>query len=214
MVKREKIYNLRASFRYQRKIVNIMISKGHIIMAVLLVLSITFVAGCASSNQNSGINANTTVKMGDNVTVDYTLYLANGSIYDTSMESVAQQAGLNTTGRSFSPITFVVGDGNYLGGFENGTIGMKVGDTKNVTLTPDQAYGEYNQSLIMPVNMSDLVNASIVPYVNETLYNGFSLVRVASIPNNSTVMIDYNPPLAGDTLTFKITLRSINSVSS
>jgi FKBP-type peptidyl-prolyl cis-trans isomerase 2 len=190
-----------------------MIGKGHIIMAVLLVLSITLVAGCTGSNTNT-INANTTVKTGDNVTVDYTLYLANGSVYDTSIESVAQQAGLNTSEMELTPLTFVVGDGNYLPGFENGTIGMTAGETTNVTLTPDQAYGEYNQSLVVPVNMSDLTNASIVPYVNETLYNGISTVRVASIPNNTTVMMDYNPPLAGQTLTFQITLRSINSIGS
>lgn len=184
-------------------------------MAVLLVLAIILVAGCTGSNTNNTINANTTVKYGDNVTVDYTLYLANGSIYDTSIESVAQQAGLNMTGREFSPLTFTVGDGNYISGFENGTIGMTAGETRNVTLTPDEAYGEYNQSLILPANTSDLTNASIVPYVNESLYDymlGYP-VRIVSIPNNTTVMIDYNPPLAGQTLTFRITLRSINSVA-
>jgi FKBP-type peptidyl-prolyl cis-trans isomerase 2 len=192
-----------------------MFSKERIIVVVLLIVLIALVAGCTGSNTNNSGNANATVKYGDNVTADYTLYLANGSIIDTSIESVAQQAGLNLTDREFAPITFVIGDGNYISGFENGTIGMKVGETRNITLTPDEAYGEYNQSLIMPVNMSDMTNASIVPYVNESLYDymlGYN-VRIASIPNNSTVMVDYNPPLAGQTLTFRITLLSINSAA-
>ncbi len=186
-----------------------MIKTKQLILAILLVLSITMLAGCTSASDR-------VVKTGDSVTVDYTLYLENGSVYDTSNATVAQMAGMNTTGRDYEPLTFVVGDGNYLDAFENGTIGMKVGETKNVTLSPADAYGDYDPTLIQPVNMSILTNASIVPYVNESLYDGYHpyKVRVDSIPNNTTVMVDFNHPLAGKTLIFSITVRDIETVTA
>lgn len=99
-------------------------------------------------------------------------------------------------------------------GFENAVIGMNVGDTKNVTISPADAYGDYDPTYIQPVNMSDLVDAGITPYVNQTIPTMYGLVRVDHIDinqtdyNSSIVYIDFNHPLAGKTLHFTITLRS------
>lgn len=183
------------------------ISRKGWIPAILLVLSLVMIAGCTGQTGN-------TVKAGDNVTVDYIGWYDNGTIFDTSIASVAQEAGIYYPLREYAPMSFIAGKGEMISGFDNGTIGMKLGETKNITLAPADAYGEYNPSLILPVNMSVLTSNNITPHVNDTLYYNMQPVRVDSIPNNTTVFIDFNNQMAGKTLNFRITVKDIQPASS
>lgn len=190
-----------------------MISKKYVISAILLVLAVALVAGCTGSSEK-------TVQTGNNVTIDYTGTYDNGTIFGTSNATVAQQAGIYESDYTYDPISYIVGSGEVLEGLDNATIGMKIGETKNVTLTPNQAYGEYNESLILPVPMSLLLENNITPHVNDTLYYNFEAVRVDHIVNNTTdmnnssVYIDFNNEMAGKTLHFMITVRDIQTVSA
>ena len=176
------------------------------ILAILLVLSLVMIAGCTGP-------AEKTVEAGDNVTVDYIGWFNNGTIFDTSIASVAQDAGIYHPLRDYTPMSFIAGSGSMISGFDNATMGMKVGESKNVTLSPAEAYGEYDPEMIIPINMTDLTSQNITPYVNQTLYIGYTgqPVRVHSIPNNTTVLIDVNSPMAGKSQNFKITVRDIQS---
>jgi peptidylprolyl isomerase len=184
-----------------------MISKRQSISAIVLVLSIALVAGCAGPSEK-------TVKSGDIVFVDYTGWFDNGTIFDTSSAMVAQQAGLYDENMTYGPLSFTVGSGEVIDGFDSAVIGMKMNESKNITLTPAQAYGEYDPSLIQPVNMSELLDNNITPHVNDTLYYGIQPVTVYSIPNNTTVLIDFNNPMAGKTLHFMLTVRDIQSANA
>jgi peptidylprolyl isomerase len=212
-----------------------MSGKKSLIMAVLLVAVVALMAGCAGQSN--------TVKTGDNVSVDYALWVGdNTSIIETSNVTIAKQAGIydesyvqymESIGEAaYMPLTFVVGNSSLLSDFQNAIIGMKVGETKNITIQPSQEiYGIYDPSLIQPANMSDVTSylhevlgTNETPYVNQTFvlydnYGSSQMVRVDSIQinesnyNNSSVYIDYNHPLASKVLHFMITLRSINSAS-
>jgi peptidylprolyl isomerase len=185
-----------------------MSGKKALIMAVLLVAVVVLMAGCTQTK---------TAKTGDNVTLDYIGTYDNGTVFDTSIASVAQGAGLYNSERTYEPISFVIGNQEVIPGFENGIAGMKVGETKNITISPADAYGDYDPSYIQPVNMSDLVEAQITPYVNQTIPTIYGDVRVDRIElnqtdyNSSIVYIDFNHPLAGKTLHFQITLRSVET---
>ncbi len=181
-----------------------MINKKQIISAVLLVISIAIIAGCTSASDK-------VVKSGDNVSVDYVGTLDNGSVFDTSNMTLAQQSGIYNPDYTYAPLSFIAGAGDVIKGFDDAVIGMKIGESKNITLTPDQAYGQYDPSLIQPVNMSTLTAAGITPAVNATLYYQMQPVTIVSIPNNTTVMIDFNHPLAGKTLHFAITVTDIET---
>jgi peptidylprolyl isomerase len=179
-----------------------MTGKKMLIGAVLLVSVILLMAGCVASTTK-------VVKTGDNVSVDYTGWFDDGTIFDTSNQSVAWQAGILDPTRTYEPISFIVGDHMVIPGFENATLGLKIGETKNISIAPADAYGEYDPSLILPINMSDLTDAGITPHVNDTLYYNMNPVTVVGIPDNETVMIDFNDPMAGKTLHFSVTVRSI-----
>ncbi len=177
-----------------------MTNKKMLIAAILLVSAVVLMAGCAGQSK--------TVKAGDNVTVDYTGWFDDGTVFDTSNASVAYQAGIYDPAQTYAPISFIVGQNEVIKGFDDAVVGMKVGESKNITIEAKDAYGEYDTSLIMPVNMSDLTAANITPHVNDTLYYNMNPVTVVEIQNNTTVMIDFNSPMAGKRLHFLVTVRS------
>ena len=81
-----------------------------------------------------------TAQKGDTVAVDYVGTLDNGTAFDTSIKEEAQKAGLPLRD-SYAPLEFTVGEGQMIAGFDNAVVGMKVGEEKNVHLTPSEAYG-------------------------------------------------------------------------
>lgn len=186
-------------------------------MTVLLVAVVALMAGCAGQTK--------TAKTGDNVTVDYALWVGdNTSIIETSNATLAKDVGIydaNTDAYGgYEPLSIVLGNGDVIPGFENAIIGMKVGETKNVTVSPADAYGDYDPTYIEPVNMTDLLDADITPYVNQTIDTMYGQVRVDHIDvnqsdyNSSIVYIDFNHPLAGKTIHFQITLLDVETASA
>lgn len=94
--------------------------KTNILMAVLLVAAIALIAGCTGqSNSTTSANNTSIVSAGDNVTLDYTLWVDNNTtIYDTSNATLAQEAGIyDPMNYSYTPISFVVGGNQVLPDF-------------------------------------------------------------------------------------------------
>src|SRR5664280_3150418 len=87
------------------------------------------------------------VENGDTISVDYVGKLEDGTVFDTSVKEAAIEAGIYTEMRNYEPLTFTVGAGQMIAGFDEGVIGMKVGETKTLKITPEEAYGEYDPEL-------------------------------------------------------------------
>jgi peptidylprolyl isomerase len=135
---------------------------------------------------------------GDNVKIHYKGTLQDGSVFDSS------------EGRD--PLAFTLGGGQVIPGFDDAVMGMTTGEKKNVTIPADQAYGTRNDELVMPVPISQ-VPEDLNPQVGQQLQVGGPdgqplLVTVADITDEH-IMLDANPPLAGEDLTFDIELVSI-----
>jgi len=81
-----------------------------------------------------------TASKGKIVTVDYIGKFENGTIFDTSLEEVAKDAGIYIQGRDYEPFTFVVGEGQVIQGFDEAVLGMKVNETKEVEIPPEKGY--------------------------------------------------------------------------
>jgi FKBP-type peptidyl-prolyl cis-trans isomerase 2 len=158
------------------------------------------------------------VEKGDNVSVNYIGKYDNGTVFDTSIPDVAKEAGLydaNST-RTYEPLSFVVGAGQMISGFDNGVLNMTVGEEKTLKLSPEEAYGEYNLEKIEEVPRSELENVNITPEIGLTVYRGTMFGMESGIITNmmdSNVTIDFNHLLAGKNLTFDVTVISIEKGS-
>lgn len=83
-----------------------------------------------------------TAQKGDTVSVHYVGRFPGGKIFDTSMKSEAEKAGIFSPARDYKPLQVVLGGHQVIQGFEEALVGMKVNETKEVTIPPEKGYGK------------------------------------------------------------------------
>ena len=87
---------------------------------------------------------------GDTVFVNYTGRLLSGQVFDTSIQSVATQAGLQEPGRTFEPLKFVVGESQVIKGWDEGLLLLHEGGKATLIVPSDLAYGEQGNGQTIP----------------------------------------------------------------
>jgi FKBP-type peptidyl-prolyl cis-trans isomerase 2 len=101
-----------------------------------------------------------TVKNGDQVTVDYVGMFEDGTVFDTSIENIANNNALYpksltyTPREDYLPLAFTVGLGEMIAGFDSGVVGMATNQTKTLTIPPEEGYGYPDESLIETMSMT------------------------------------------------------------
>jgi FKBP-type peptidyl-prolyl cis-trans isomerase 2 len=140
----------------------------------------------------------TTAKAGDTVQVHYTGRLDDGTVFDTSVGG--------------DPIEFTLGTHEVIAGFEDGVTGMAVGESKTITIPADQAYGPYDDDLVLVVERGQFP-ADLTPEVGQMLKlqqpTGEAIDVMITEVTDQSVTLDANHPLAGETLTFDLQLTHI-----
>ncbi|MCB9358671.1 peptidylprolyl isomerase [Candidatus Woesearchaeota archaeon] len=160
---------------------------------------------------NSGPKA----KAGDKVSVWYTGKLQSGEIFDTNVEEMAE--GTDIVREKFEPLSFTVGAGQMIKGFDNAVVGMKVGEKKTVELAPDEAYGSYKAEYVQTLPLAefestfkpvdDLEEGMVLYYQSQNGRIGSFMIKTIG---RDFVTIDFNHELAGKSLIFDIELASID----
>lgn len=156
-----------------------------------LVFAVFLVLGCVNNVPSNNSTTTAAVAAGDQVFVDYTGRLEDGSVFDSS------------EGRQ--PLEFTAGAGQMIKGFDAAVIGMKEGEKKTITLSPEEAYGMPSPDLIVQVPLANVPNRT---KIGDVLYSGSQQVIVIAV-TNETVTIDANHFLAGKALIFDIEIVGI-----
>jgi len=141
------------------------------------------------------------IKQGDTVKVHYVGKLENGDEFDNSYKRE-------------EPIQFDAGTGRMIKGFDEGIMGMSVGDKKTLTLSPEQAYGDRMDRAIMPIpksNFPEDFQINVGEMVEGTNENGMPMRAVVMGVDGDNVILDFNHPLAGQTLIFDIEIMEVNT---
>lgn len=142
----------------------------------------------------------TQAKSGDTVSVHYTGTLPNGEVFDSS--------------QGHEPLSFTVGSGQVIAGFDEGVRGMSPGETRRIEIAPENAYGPHEQNLVgvFPREQFDYENE---PQLGDQfafpLPNGGEIPVVVTAITPETITLDANHPLAGQTLIFDLELVSITA---
>ena len=138
----------------------------------------------------------TQAKPGDKVSVHYIGKLDDGSIFDSSLEA----------------IEFKIGQKTMLPSFENSLIGMEKGESKTITIPHEDAYGEYKDKLVFVINKSDLPPDFIAKkgkLMQGRSDHGDVIDAFIKEIDDEKITMDANHELAGQRLTFEITLMDI-----
>ena len=131
----------------------------------------------------------------DKVKVHYTGKLDDGTVFDSSIDR--------------EPLEFQVGENQVIPGFDRGVIGMKIGESKTLTIPPEDAYGPVRDDMIVEVK-KDKIPEDIDTAVGAKLQiqqpNGQPVPVTVTGATDDTVTLDANHPLAGKTLIFDVEL--------
>ncbi len=138
------------------------------------------------------------VKAGDNVQVYYTGAFTNGTVFDSNVGG--------------QPLNFTAGANEVIPGFDQAVIGMKLNETKNVTVPTDEAYGPVNPNLIVSFPINAFGNQTVkvgMVFTETSRINGRQFSGVVTAVNATNATLDFNPRLAGHTLVFTIKVVGI-----
>ena len=133
------------------------------------------------------------------VSVSYDLYVGEGDERELMERATTEH-----------PLQFIFGTGSMLLAFEEGLNGLEMGNTFQFTLTPENAYGEFNEENIieLPKNLFEIEGNFDSEYVKEgnTIpmmdSTGQRVIGSVHEVKDNVVVMDFNHPLAGEILHF------------
>lgn len=135
------------------------------------------------------------------VSLDYTLTV-DGELVDASEEN--------------KPIEFLQGYQNIVPGLEKELYGMAVGDSREIVVAPHEGYGEFDPQAIIQVPRSEFPqNIDLHEGIELELQQPDGQVLHATIAdlNPDSVKLDFNHPLAGKELIFRVTVTGLRAAS-
>jgi FKBP-type peptidyl-prolyl cis-trans isomerase SlyD len=132
------------------------------------------------------------------ITLDYTLTLDSGEIADTTQDRM--------------PLRFLAGHGALLPAFEDALIGLAAGEERAITLAPIDAYGEFDPDAFEEVPLDAFpsdgkLQVGTVIGVHDA--DGDVYEAYVNEVRKDSVLLDYNHPLAGETLHFRVTVLDV-----
>jgi len=136
------------------------------------------------------------------VTMDYEL-IVDGELIDSSEED--------------GPIEFLQGYENIVIGLERALYGHKVGDSISVTVSPEDGYGEYDEEAVIEVPRDEFPDDfTPEPGMELEVRDEEDETHEATILDvtDEVVVLDFNHPLAGETLQFHVTITGLRAATS
>ncbi len=137
-------------------------------------------------------------KLGDSVKVQYVGSLEDGTVFGSSTRE--------------DPFEFTIGEQGVLPAFEKAVIGMKVGETTSIELSPEEAYGPYRRELVFSVRREEMpaqISVEVGKILHIRFNDGNRAFATIKDVTEDEIILDGNDPLAGRKLFFEITLLEI-----
>ena len=163
---------------------------------------IIYIFGCsiAFTEESMGSAKGTVVSLGKKVSIEYSLTLEDKTVVDTNVGS--------------EPLTFILGAGKLLPALEIALEGMKIGEDRQVTVTPDEGYGPVDNNAVIeldkePFSQDELKIGTVLESLNS---DGQPIYAQVVEIKEKTILLDFNHPLAGKRLYFDIKVLDIQEV--
>jgi FKBP-type peptidyl-prolyl cis-trans isomerase 2 len=139
------------------------------------------------------------VHLGDTVKVHYTGKLEGGKVLATS--------------KGKGPLLVNIGSRRHIPGFEKSLVGMEPGETKTITVPPEEAHGPKRKELIVKGVPKNKLPQNMTPATGKAVWiekeDGDRIEMTITEVGAKTVTLDANHPLAGKTLIFDVRLVEV-----
>jgi peptidylprolyl isomerase len=147
------------------------------------------------------------LQKGDFILINYTAKVKEtNEVFDTTLEEVAKKEHLHKEGEIYEPKLVVIGEGWMLKAVDESLTTMKLNKPQSVEVPPDKAFGPRDPEKVKRVPLKQLLAKDIHnPAIGMRIdYNG-KMATIRSI-GAGRVLLDFNPPLAGKTLVYDVTV--------
>jgi peptidylprolyl isomerase len=147
------------------------------------------------------------MQKGDFILINYTGKVKETSeVFDTTVEDVAKSEHLHKEGEIYEPKLVVIGEGWVLKALDEALTTMEINTPSSVEISADKAFGQRDPEKIKRVPLRQLLAKEINPAIGARIEYQGKMASIRSI-GAGRVLLDFNPPLAGRTLVYDVTVN-------
>ena len=149
------------------------------------------------------------VEKGDFILIDYvTKVKETGEVFDTTLGEEAKKGGIFKENTVYEPMLIAVGEGWVLKGLDDSLAGLEVNKPTIVEILPEQGFGLRDPNKIRLIPLRRFRGQKVTPYPGAQLEIDGKLAVVRAV-GAGRVQVDFNPPLAGKTLVYDLTVKDV-----
>ena len=163
-------------------------------MIIRILILLLLLTGCISGKDSSDVDPpDLVLESGDFVKMDFTVRIKDsGEVFATTYAEVAlnpevEKMEMFISPDKFEPLGFTLGEGQMFPALEDSMIGLKIGDTKNITLAPEDAYGEWS-----PGNITTRLKTVVLPRLTNSSVSDYIALAGKEPELNETIPLNYN----------------------
>jgi len=146
-------------------------------------------------------------KKGDFIQINFTARLSEtGEAFDTTIEEVAKKENIYKEGGLYEPSLVVIGEGWVLKALDDALLNLELSKTEKIEIPSEKAFGSRDPKKIRLYPLRKLTSQGITPQVGMRVEVDNRLATVRTI-GSGRVLLDFNPPLAGKTLIYEVTVQ-------
>ena len=147
------------------------------------------------------------LQKGDFILINYTAKVKEtNEVFDTTVAETAKTEHLQKEGEIYEPRLIVIGEGWVLKALDENLATMETGKPAQVEILPEKAFGQRDPEKVKRVTIKQLAAKGINPALGLRIEYGGKNATVRSI-GAGRVLLDFNPPLAGKTLIYDVTVN-------
>ncbi|MDH5460183.1 MAG: peptidylprolyl isomerase [Candidatus Bathyarchaeota archaeon] len=148
-----------------------------------------------------------TLRKGDFILIDYVARVKEtGEVFDTTIEETAKKERLYKEGEIYEPKLVVIGEGWVLKALDESLTTMEVAKKASIEIPPEKAFGDRDPEKVRRVPLRHLTAKGITPSLGMRVEYNEKMATVRTI-GAGRVLLDFNPPLAGKTLVYEVTIQ-------
>jgi FKBP-type peptidyl-prolyl cis-trans isomerase 2 len=149
------------------------------------------------------------LKKKDFVEIEFTGKTKEGDVFDSNVKEVLKKTNIKGYPK---PFIFCLGEGMFIRGIDEFLIGKEIGEY-DVSLKPEDAFGKRNPKLIQMIQKKEFIKHNLNPIPGAVFNFDGKLAKVLTV-SGGRVMIDFNNPLAGKEVDYKIkVLRKVENLN-
>jgi peptidylprolyl isomerase len=144
---------------------------------------------------------------GDFVLIDYVARIAEtGEVFDTTLEEISRREGIYKEGEIYEPKLVVIGEGWVLKTLDEALLNLELEKTATIEIPPEKGFGNRDPDKVKMYPLRKFLAQGITPRVGMRIEVNGKMATVRSV-GAGRVQLDFNPPLAGKTLIYEVTIK-------